>query len=159
MTGKLKVGTVLFGSGLFILGLYILRQSFHWGTYGPEGPGPGFFPLIYGLIFLIFSAVLVIQTALTPVIAVEPKPEDAEERAGLRAAIVAWVALMASVPLMAWLGFIVGFGLALFFLILVVFRRSIFSSAIVAALIVLGLYFGFDVLMGLPLPTSKYWSF
>lgn len=159
MTRKLKAGTVAFGAGLFILGLYVLRQSFHWGVYGAEGPGPGFFPLIYGLIFTVFSAILVIQTATKPVVAAESSAEDAAEQAGSRAALVAWAALMASVVLMAWFGFIVGFGLALFFLIRVVFQRPTLSSAIIAVLVVLGLYFGFDFLMGLPLPTSKYWGF
>ena len=159
MTRQLKIGTVLFGTGLFVLGIYTLRQSLLWGVYGPEGPGPGFFPLIYGLVFLVFSAVLVLRTLFTATIVAEPRPEDAEEKSGSVAAIVAWGVLMLSVPLLAWLGFVVGFGLALFVLIRVVFRRPSVQSAITAALIVLGLYLGFSVLLGLPLPESRYWGF
>lgn len=161
MTRSMRNGTILFGAGLFLLGLHMLRSSLHWGVYGPEGPGPGFFPLVYAIVMLVFSAALVAQTVVkhretAPAGAGGEAPPD---RAGTAAALIAWLALMISVPLMSFLGFVVGFGLTLFFIIRVVFRRATLTSLVTSAGIVAGLYVGFTTLMGLTLPASKYWGF
>jgi putative tricarboxylic transport membrane protein len=159
MVRPLRDGTVLFGAGLFLLGIYMLASSLRWGVYGPEGPGPGFFPLIYGLVTVIFSSILVFQAIEARRQAPRAKPTDRSEEADSIPAVVAAVALMASVPLMYFLGFVIGFGFALFFLIRIVFERPTIASVMIAAGVVLGLYLGFSVLMGLPLPVGKFWSF
>jgi putative tricarboxylic transport membrane protein len=158
MVRQLKDGTVLFGVGLFMLGIYMLKASLGWGVYGSEGPGPGFFPFIYGLVMVVFSPVLVLQAVQARKGAPTPSA-GAVEKAGSAPALAAWIVLMASVPLMSWLGFVGGFGLALFFLVRVVFLRSTLSSAVIAAAIVFGLYVVFGVLIGLPLPVGKLWNF
>lgn len=155
MTRTMKVGALVFGGGLFLLGAHMLRNALRWGVYGPEGPGPGFFPLVYGIVMLVFSALYLVQTIASRTEA----PAAGADGSATAAALAAWVALLVSVPLMAFLGFVVGFGLALLFIIRVVFQRSTLTSVVTAASIVAGLYVGFTLLMGLTLPTAKYWNF
>ncbi len=49
------------GLALAALGIYIMVQALQWEYATPEGPGPGFFPLWYGIAMLALSAVLVVS--------------------------------------------------------------------------------------------------
>ena len=46
----MKVGHADFWSGLALgaLAAYVIVQASGWDYMGPDGPGPGFFPLWYG---------------------------------------------------------------------------------------------------------------
>jgi hypothetical protein len=57
------------------------------------------------------------------------------------------------------LGFVIGFGLVLFFILRFVFGRPLLGAAITAAAIVLALHLTFPVLLGSPLPTGMFWDF
>ena len=47
--GRLARGDVASGVVLAGLGFYIVVQAWRWEYLGPDGPGPGFFPLWYGV--------------------------------------------------------------------------------------------------------------
>ncbi|QFR32659.1 tripartite tricarboxylate transporter TctB family protein [Ancylobacter sp. TS-1] len=158
MLRYLRDPNIIFGSGLSILGLYIVQQSLGWVVYERDGPGPGFFPLIYGGAMLLFALWLTLQAIRAGGVAAT-RPEDELNTAGRMEACATLAALVASVPLMWAFGFLVGFGLVLFFIIRVVFSRPTLNAAVVAAGIVGALYLGFSVLLQSPLPASTIWGF
>jgi len=140
---------------LIALGIVILRESSTWVIFGTEGPGPGFFPLMYGAILVVLSLYLLLRSF-------KGSPEDDREpldRQGITKALTTWAALAVSVPLMVVLGFMLGFGLVAFFMIRFVFERSYRTSAIVALSIAVVLHLLFPVLLEAPLPPGMLWGF
>ena len=43
---------------LLALGVFIVQQSVQWEFLGRNGPGVGFFPLIYGSLIVVLALVL-----------------------------------------------------------------------------------------------------
>lgn len=141
--------------GLIILSAYILKEGSRWVVYGSEGPGPGFFPIMYGLTMLAISLYLLWRSLRRHSKALVGRAD----RQGTARAMVTWVALAASVPLMVFLGFVVGFGLIVFFLVKVIFERSYQTSIIVAVSIAIALHLVFPVMLQSPLPAGMLWGF
>jgi hypothetical protein len=151
---------VISGAALSILGVYILFTARKWEFIGVNGPGPGFFPFVYGLIMLVAASALTINALRSSGGQTRAEPsEPATDRGGLVAAMLTLGALAASLPLMWVLGFVIGFGLVLFFILRFVFGRPLLGAAITAAAIVLALHLTFPVLLGSPLPTGVFWDF
>jgi hypothetical protein len=136
------------GAGLALLGLYIAVTSARWDIYGPAGPGPGFFPLLYAGIMTVLAAALALRGLRTR--SVPAAPSEGEPRA----AAATWLALAASIPLMAALGFLGGFGLLALFLVRVVFGKSYRTSLIAAVAVTASLYLLFQVALDLELPAG-----
>jgi putative tricarboxylic transport membrane protein len=157
MTRYFKDGDLLSGAALAALAAYIIHASSQWTLLGPEGPGPGFFPLGYGMLMLGCSLALIAAALFRR--GPDEAPAETVEPAGTIDALVTWGALAASVPLMWLLGFVVGFGLVIFFIVRFVFRRTLLGSVITAAGVVLALHLVFPVLLGSPLPVALYWGF
>ena len=65
-------GDVVSGAVLAALGVYIISEARQWNYVGPEGPGPGFFPLWYGIAMVILSLWLVVVSAVRPAAAGAP---------------------------------------------------------------------------------------
>ncbi|MGO4737065.1 tripartite tricarboxylate transporter TctB family protein [Bosea sp. 2KB_26] len=156
MTGKTPYGDLL--SGLFItaLSIYIVTAAVPWGVYGAAGPGPAFFPLIYGGLMLVLGLVLLGRSLFgrrTVSAAGEPPAVDPE---GRRAAMATWLALAASIPAMMLLGFLGGFFLFAFFLIKVIFHKPLITSVVAAVAITGGLYLLFQVLLDVDLPLGMF---
>src|SRR5690349_24965882 len=59
MENPRKSGDLWSGLALAALGLYIVVQAWQWEYLGPDGPGPGFFPLWYGVAIFALSVLLV----------------------------------------------------------------------------------------------------
>jgi putative tricarboxylic transport membrane protein len=159
MTLRWKDAQFLAGLALTLLSIYILITANRWVLFNAEGPGPGFFPMGYGLIMLGCSLVLIYQRVTMPVDTGPKVARTALDESGFKAALLSWVAIIASVPLMYFFGFVVGFGLAILFMVKVVFQKSWQTSAITAAAIVAALYFVFPTMLGAALPVSKFWNF
>jgi putative tricarboxylic transport membrane protein len=159
MTLRWKDVNFLAGLALACLSIYILHTASRWTLFNAEGPGPGFFPMGYGLIMLGCSLVLIYQRITAPVDTRPKVARTALDESGFKAALLSWIAIIASVPLMYFFGFVVGFGLAILFMVKVVFERSWRTSLITSGAIVAGLYLIFPVLLSAALPVSKFWSF
>jgi len=54
----------LAGLLLIALGAFIVQQSVHWEFLGRNGPGVGFFPLIYGSLIVVLALVLAVKSLL-----------------------------------------------------------------------------------------------
>jgi len=134
------------GLVLVLLGTYIVTEARGWAYSGADGPGPGFFPLWYGIAMVILSLVLVVRSAVA---ARAPAVIAWHE---VRRAFACWAAFMIAVALLKVLGFMASFALLTWFIVAVMFRRShalALTVAVVGALLFQGV---FDVGLGVSLP-------
>jgi putative tricarboxylic transport membrane protein len=58
MTMSDKTSNILFGAAFLALGVYVAQGALNWAVYGHDGPGPGFFPLLYGSLMIFFGGAL-----------------------------------------------------------------------------------------------------
>ena len=138
------------GLALAALGIYIVVQAASWDYMGPDGPGPGFFPLWYGVAIVALSAALVVagvrarrRAASAPV-----------PWARFGRALVVWAAFAVAVALFGVLGFTVSFGLLCFFIVAAMYRRPLKVAAAVAFASALAFYLVFPVALGVELPVG-----
>ena len=132
-------GDVLAGLVLAALGTYIAGQSLAWQVLGPSGPGPGFFPLIYGALMVVLSLALVVKAtmrrparaAATPAPLEEPAREPALD-SDPRAAIAIWLLFVATIAAIKYVGFLIAFGLLLLLTSRLVFSRPLWQGAVAA---------------------------
>jgi len=143
----MKVGNAELWSGLALaaLGGYIIVQASRWDYMGPDGPGPGFFPLWYGVAMAALSLILMISSV------VRGNRETIDWRGAGRAFLV-WLALALSVVAFKLVGFLIGFAALSFFMVAVMYRRPLPVAAAVAAGLAAGFYVLFPLLLGVNLP-------
>src|SRR5207249_3575262 len=104
----LRNGEVISGALLAALGVYIFLQAHAWDYTTPDGPGPGFFPVWYGIAMVVLALALVLGQVAKPA---------AERAAASRAidwpatgrALATWLAFALAVALMDTLGFLISF--------------------------------------------------
>jgi putative tricarboxylic transport membrane protein len=151
---NLRNGDVISGVILVALGTYIVIQASIWPYYEVNGPGPGFFPLWYGILMIVLSLGLIISTAR------KPKAEDAGEvfTIGTRRALTVWLGLVVCLVAMAWLGFNIAFALFTVFIVSYVLGRPLLAGVITGVLSSACFYFLFAWVLGVQLPTSP-WGF
>jgi putative tricarboxylic transport membrane protein len=146
----LRNGEVVSGALLAALGVYVILQSRQWEYLGPDGPGPGFFPLWYGIALVGLSlALVVIHLRRAPQAQAAPgKP------GGTGRALAAWLGLVACVGLLKPLGFLAAFALFTLFLVRFLYGQSLGRSLAVAGGGAAGFYLVFDVALNVTLPTG-----
>jgi putative tricarboxylic transport membrane protein len=143
----MKLASADFWSGLALgtLGAYIVVHASRWEYLGPDGPGPGFFPLWYGIAMAALSAALVVSSAL------RNESETVDWRAAGRA-LATWLALAASVAALKLAGFLISFAALTFFIVAVMYRRPLRVAAIVALASAAAFYVVFPLGLGVRLP-------
>ena len=138
-------GAVLAGFGIFII-----VEARGWEYLGPDGPGPGFFPLWYGVCMVALSLFLAAmgfaQSASGSAKAVEWRE--------VGRALAAWAGLALCLGLLKVLGFLLAFGLFTFFLVAVMYRRPLKIAALVAAASAAGFFLVFQLALGVSLPVG-----
>ena len=144
-----KSGDLWSGVALAALALYIIIQARQWEYLGPEGPGPGFFPLWYGVAMLALSALLIVSHLRRGY-----ARGNAIEWTKLGRALSTWFALAVSVALFKPLGFVISFALLTYFIVAVMYRRSLKTAALVAVASAAGFYLVFDRALSVPLPVG-----
>ena len=137
------------GAVLAGLGAYIIVEARGWEYLGPDGPGPGFFPLWYGIALVGLSLLLVASSFRG---AAAGKPVDWRE---VGRALTAWAGLAACAGLLKVLGFLLAFGLFTFFLVAVMYRRPVGTAAAVSVGIAVVFYLLFPVALNVALPVGK----
>jgi putative tricarboxylic transport membrane protein len=147
--GTRRSGDLWSGVALALLGAYIIVQAWQWDYMTPEGPGPGFFPLWYGIAILALAALLVVSHAKRVT-----AHRSAVDRRRVARALSTWLALAVSVASFNTLGFVVGFALLTYFIVAVMYRKPRLTAAIVAATSGAGFYLIFDQALGVSLPTG-----
>jgi len=144
-----RSGDLWSGAVLALLGIYIVVQARQWEYSSPEGPGPGFFPLWYGVALLALSALLVASRLRR-----SPRRGDPVEWRRIGRALSVWLALAVSVALFKALGFVASFALLTYFIVAVMYGRPARIAAAVALATGLGFYLVFDLALGLALPAG-----
>ena len=145
-----KTGDIVSGAVLAGLGAFIIVEAKGWEYLGPDGPGPGFFPLWYGVVMVALSLLLVATS-----LARRAGPGKAVNWSEAGRALAAWAALAACVGLLKILGFLLAFGLFTFFLVAMMYRRPLGTAAAVSAGVSLGFYLLFPLALNVALPVGK----
>ena len=143
----MKAGNADLWSGLALAALagYIIVQASGWDYMGPDGPGPGFFPLWYGIAMAALSAGLAVSSLR------RREPEHVDWR-GAGRALALWLALALSVAAFKLVGFVIGFAALSFFVVAVMYRRPLPVAAAAAAGLAAGFYVLFPLVLGVNLP-------
>jgi putative tricarboxylic transport membrane protein len=131
--------------------VFIIVEAGAWEYLGPDGPGPGFFPLWYGISMVALSLLLV-AAGLVGRSVVPSRPVDWGE---VGRALVAWAGLGLCVGLLKILGFLLAFGLFTFFLVAVMYRRPLGTAVAVSAGMAAGFYLLFPLALNVELPVGK----
>jgi putative tricarboxylic transport membrane protein len=134
-----------FWSGLVLggLGAYIIVTASRWEYLGQDGPGPGFFPLWYGIAMSALSLVLVFSSL---------KSQTRIDWSDAPRALAAWGAFALMCAAFKLIGFLPAFALLTFFLIAVMYRRPLKVAAAVSAALTAGFYLVFPLALGVKLP-------
>jgi len=138
------------GLALAALGTYIIVQARQWEYLGADGPGPGFFPLWYGIAMTALSGLLVVSSA--------SRGQGADGGGiawrGIGRALAVWAALAASVAAFKLVGFVVSFAALTFFIVAALYRRRLVVAAAAAAGTAAGFHVLFPVVLGVQLPVG-----
>ena len=139
------------GAVLAGLGIFIIVEARGWEYLGPDGPGPGFFPLWYGVCMVALSVFLVAMSFAQSASGAA-KAVDWRE---VGRALAAWSGLALCLGLLKVLGFLLAFGLFTFFLVAVMYRRPLGVALAVAAGMSAGFYLLFPLALNVGLPVGK----
>ena len=136
---------------LILLCILIVRSAARWMYLTPDGPGPGFFPLWTGIAIIVLAAVV----ALRHIYAVwRGQPVERANWRGSARVFVGWAALAISIALLKPLGFTLSFLLLVFFLVMVIFRRSFVAALSVGVGAAVGFWLLFVKLLQVQLPAG-----
>lgn len=133
------------------LGVFIVSEAWRWEYLGPDGPGPGFFPIWYGIAMVAFSLLLVATSFASRA----GGPDKAVNWREVGTALAAWAGLAACVGLLKILGFLLAFGLFTFFLVAVMYRRPLATAIAVSVGMSVGFYLLFPLALNVALPVGK----
>ena len=133
-----------------LAGVYIIWQASRWEYMNPAGPGPGFFPLWYGIVITGLALMLLVMRlrARLPEL---PAVTGWEE---IGRALLAWGGFAASIAVMGWVGFVAAFGALTFFVVWGMYRRSLVEAMVIAPLLAFAFHLVFSVLLQVELPTG-----
>ena len=149
MNAFMRKGDFWSGIALAALGTYIVITAHAWDYITEEGPGAGFFPMWYGGAMIALSLALALGAVLRPSRRAEVRWQDVSR------AIAAWVAFVACVALMPFIGFVISFALLTAFIVKVMCGEKIRTALIVAICGSAGFYLLFEVALELSLPAGK----
>lgn len=138
---KWMKGDVVSGAVLAALGAYIVSEAWRWDYSTAEGPGPGFFPLWYGVAMMLLSLVLVVRTAFSGAAG------KSTDWGGVGRALTVWAVFALAIALMKFIGFLTALALLTLFVVAVLYGRPL-KVALAAAI---GNAAGFYLLFGLAL--------
>jgi putative tricarboxylic transport membrane protein len=146
-----RTGDIVSGAVLAGLGVFIIVEASGWEYIGPDGPGPGFFPLWYGVCMVALSFLLV-ATSLVQRASAPARPVNWRE---VGRALTAWAGLALCVGLLKILGFLLAFGLLTFFLVAVMYRRSLGTAIATSVGVSAAFYLLFPLALNVALPIGK----
>jgi putative tricarboxylic transport membrane protein len=141
-------GDVISGAALAALGVYIILEARGWNYFSEEGPGPGFFPMWYGIAMVVLSLLLALRSAARPPAG---KPVDWQ---GVFRALMSWGAFAVSVALLKPLGFLLSLALLTLFVVAVMYGRPLKIALAAAVGNAVGFYLLFVLALKLSLPVG-----
>jgi putative tricarboxylic transport membrane protein len=149
--GLLAKGDLWSGATLAALGGFVISEARQWEYMTAEGPGPGFFPLCYGIAMVVLSLLLIVSTLRRPPVAAGHAKTD---WAGIGRALLCWAAFALSVLLLKWLGLLLSLALLTLFIAKVMYGKPLMISLATAAGNAGGFYLVFHIALGVELPVG-----
>lgn len=131
------------------LGLVWVMGAAELPRWDRETPGPGFLPLVFGVLLLGFAAVSAAQAILTPA-------GPAEDQAGLRKPLMVLLITAGAVTALETAGFVLAIFAMLFALYAVVERKAPVPALLAAAAVTGSLHVIFAVCLAVPLPPGPF---
>lgn len=142
---------------LLALGVFIVQQSVQWEFLGRNGPGVGFFPLVYGTLIVVLALVLAAKSLLAARRASSlPAASSSSAPGKVLAAVSVWLAFAVTVALMKFIGFFVALGLLIMFMTRFVFSRSPRFVLLSGVLVPLSFFVVFSLLLKVQLPVGTW---
>ena len=134
-------------SGLALggLGVFIITQASRWEYLGNDGPGPGFFPLWYGIAMTSLSLVLIFSS-------IRRKENQAIDWTGAGRAFATWAAFALAAAALKWAGFVVCFAGLIFLVVGVFYGGPLMVGGVGARPPTAGFYVVFPLALGVKLP-------
>jgi putative tricarboxylic transport membrane protein len=145
---------VLSGALLAALGIFILKTALQWTYMSPDGPGPGFFPLWYGIAMIALSLYLVIKSIAKP----DPCALSDFNWPGVGRALGTWVAFAVAVLAMDTIGFQASLGFLTFLMVWPILGKSLPVALATAILLPAGFWAVFSFALGINLPAGTIWK-
>jgi putative tricarboxylic transport membrane protein len=142
-------GDVVSGAVLAGLGVFIISEARQWNYTGPEGPGPGFFPLWYGIAMVILSLGMVVVAAIRPAAA-----GAKTDWRGIGRAILVWAVFAACTALLKVLGLLTVLALMTLFIVGVMYGKPLKIACAAAAGTTVGFYLVFSLALNVGLPVG-----
>jgi putative tricarboxylic transport membrane protein len=146
----LRDGDILAGSLLAALGVFIISEANKWEYTGFDGPGPGFFPLWYGIVITVLSLWLILGRARK----LRTEATGAADWPGLGRALGTWSTFVVSIVLMQWLGFVLSFVLLTLVIVRLQFGQNWRTAGLTAIGLGAGFYVLFPLALDVPLPVG-----
>jgi putative tricarboxylic transport membrane protein len=148
---RINGGDVWSGAVLAALGVYIVVQARQWDYLAPDGPGPGFFPMWYGVALVVLSLAMVVSRLVrsTPSHAHAAVKWDEVWRA-----LAAWAAFATGAALLNVLGFVLVYALLSVFVACVMYRRTLRTGVVTGALGAAIFYVVFALALEVTLPAG-----
>ncbi|MES2562864.1 MAG: tripartite tricarboxylate transporter TctB family protein [Pseudomonadota bacterium] len=146
-TGDLVSGALLAG-----LGLFIIVQARGWDYLAPDGPGPGFFPLWYGIAMVVLALGLLAAS-------LKRRAQGGVQSVKWQEvgrALYAWAALTLCIASIKLLGFMVSLALLTLFVVSVMYRRPLTHGVAAGVLTSLGFYLLFPLALKVELPVGVF---
>jgi putative tricarboxylic transport membrane protein len=146
------------------LGGYIVLEARRWDYMAADGPGPGFFPMWYGIVLIVLSLVVVAARVLRmaqdgpnrAAPAADAAARSATKRREIYHALAVWAAFTACIALLKVLGFMIAFGLLTFFIVALIYRRPWGVALATAVATPLGFYLVFPLALSVALPVGVF---
>jgi putative tricarboxylic transport membrane protein len=146
---KWMKGDVVSGAVLAALGAYIVSAAWRWDYSTAEGPGPGFFPMWYGVAMVALSLVLVLRSGFSAATA-----DKTVDWTGIARALTVWAAFAVCVALIKPLGFLLALALLTLFVVAVMYGQPLKVALAVAVGNAAGFYLIFGLALQLDLPAG-----
>jgi putative tricarboxylic transport membrane protein len=132
------------------LGVFIIVEARRWDYMAPDGPGPGFFPMWYGIAMVALALGLLVAS-------LRGRAGGSGERVNWREvgrALYAWAALTACLALLKVLGFMLSLALLTLFIVSVMYRRPLLHGIAAGVLTSAGFYLLFPLALNVELPVG-----
>lgn len=147
----MKKANLIAGVILLLFSAYIIVESLQMPFMAEFGPDYGFFPFWLGILMLILSFLLLVNTWRQPIIP-EDKPPFTNLQALKNAAFIV-LALAAYLVLIEIIGYLLDTFLFILLVMLIVHRERLFASLVISAIAAIGLYFIFHEILQVSLPS------
>lgn len=148
-----KGGDIASGAVLAGLGVFIVFEAWQWDYLGADGPGPGFFPVWYGVAMIALALLLMAGSLFEKAQSASGQTVDWRE---VGRALGTWAALAISIALLKVLGFLLSFGLLTLLVVVVMYRRPLATGLAVSIGTTAGFYLLFPLALNVSLPVGVF---